>query len=197
MTAMLAPPATAPGEAWTLVERAQRGDAEAFGLIYDRYRERLWRFVYYRVSSQQVAEDIVADTFLRALASINTVQWRGKDLGAWLTTIARNLVTDYHKSGAYRMSVSVPAVYECTTMHIEPAPDTADLVADAALAAIVRDAVSYLTDDQRQVIELRFFQGLSVIETAAVMGKNEGAVKAVQYRAVCALRRLLDKAEVR
>lgn len=79
-------------EVWALVERAQAGEAEAFGLIYDRYVDTVFRFVYFRVGNRQLAEDLTSDTFLRALKRIGSFTWQGRDLGAWLVTIARNLV---------------------------------------------------------------------------------------------------------
>ena len=182
---------------WANVEAAQRGDMDAFGRIYQTYYDTVFRFIYYRVSNRQTAEDLTSTVFVRALASIGGLTWQGREVGAWLTVVARNLIADHRKRAEHRLTTSVPAVLDIDTVRLDPVPDTADVVTAGALAAIVRDAVSYLTDEQRTCIELRFFGGLSVAETAAVMGKREGTVKSLQYRAVVALRRLLDKAEVR
>ncbi|MCW2819499.1 MAG: sigma-70 family polymerase sigma factor, partial [Marmoricola sp.] len=73
-----------------LVELARGGDAEAFGLLYDHYQPQVYRFLYYRLGSVHLAEDLTADTFFRALRSMSTFRWQGKDFGAWLMTIARN-----------------------------------------------------------------------------------------------------------
>src|SRR5262249_58120274 len=91
-------------EVWALVERAQQGDTEAFGLIYDRYVDTVFRFIYFRVGSRPLAEDLTSDTFLRALKRISSFAWQGRDLGAWLVTIARNLVADPFKAGRYRLA---------------------------------------------------------------------------------------------
>ena len=96
-----------------LVLRARDGDAEAFGSLYDHYVELVYRYVYYRVGTHQLAEDITSETFLRALRRICDFHWQGKDFGAWLVTIARNLVADHFKSGRYRLEV-------CTAELIEP-----------------------------------------------------------------------------
>src|SRR5262245_40612431 len=110
------PPAARPdrsdpaAEVWALIERAQAGDGAAFGLLYDRYFDTVFRFVYFRVGNRQLAEDLTADTFLRALKRIGSFTWQGRDLGAWLVTIARNLVADHFKSGRYRL--------EGTTGHV-------------------------------------------------------------------------------
>src|SRR4051794_40570600 len=90
-----------------LVDLAREGDAEAFGHLYDHYSPAVYRFVFYRVSSQAVAEDLTSDTFFRALRSMTQFQWQGKDFGAWLMTIARNLVVDHYKAGRTRLETSV------------------------------------------------------------------------------------------
>ena len=99
-------------EVWALVERAQAGESEAFGLIYDRYVDTVFRFVYFRVGNRQLAEDLTSDTFLRALKRIGSFTWQGRDLGAWLVTIARNLVADHFKSGRYRLEVTTGDVLD-------------------------------------------------------------------------------------
>lgn len=86
-----------------LVEKAREGDSEAFGQLYDHYQPSVYRFLYYRVGSAHLAEDLTADTFFRALRSVSTFRWQGKDFGAWLMTIARNLSTDHFKSSRTRL----------------------------------------------------------------------------------------------
>ena len=81
-----------------LVDLAKEGDSEAFGQLYDHYVTGVFRFIYYRVGSQQLAEDLTSETFVRGLRAIQRFNWQGKDFGAWLTTIARNLVADHFKS---------------------------------------------------------------------------------------------------
>lgn len=179
-------------DVWTLVDRAQSGDSDAFAQIYHRYLDQVFRFVYFRVGNRQVAEDLTAETFLRALRRIGSVTWQGRDLGAWLVTIARNLVADYFKSGRYRFEVSTGDVLDADDAQErgpEGSPEAAvvDHITNVALLA----AVQRLNPEQRECIVLRFLQGFSVAETAQVMGKNEGAIKALQYRAVRALHRLL------
>ena len=89
-----------------LVTLAQQGDAEAFGQVYDRYVGQIYRYLYYRVGSHALAEDLTSETFLRALRRIDSFTYTGKDIGAWFTTIARNLVTDHVKSSRFRLEVS-------------------------------------------------------------------------------------------
>jgi RNA polymerase sigma-70 factor, ECF subfamily len=178
-------------EVWTLVERAQAGESEAFGLIYDRYVDTVFRFVYFRVGNRQLAEDLTSDTFLRALKRIGSFTWQGRDLGAWLVTIARNLVADHFKSGRYRLEVTTGDVLDADREDRGPEGSPEAAVVDHITNVALLTAVKQLNPEQQECIVLRFLQGFSVAETAHAMGKNEGAIKALQYRAVRALARLL------
>ena len=180
-------------EVWALVERAQAGESEAFGLIYDRYVDTVFRFVYFRVGNRQLAEDLTSDTFLRALKRIGSFTWQGRDLGAWLVTIARNLVADHFKSGRYRLEVTTGDVLDADREDRGPEGSPESAVVDHITNVALLTAVKQLNPEQQECIVLRFLQGFSVAETAQTMGKNEGAIKALQYRAVRALARLLPE----
>jgi RNA polymerase sigma-70 factor (ECF subfamily) len=184
-------PSDAAAAVWSLVERAQAGEAAAFGLLYDRYFDAVFRFVYFRTGNRQLAEDLTADTFLRALGRIGTFTWRGRDLGAWLVTIARNLVADHFKSGRYRLEVTSGDVLDAEREDRGPEGSPESAVVDHIINVQLLKAVKQLNPEQQECIVLRFLQGFSVAETAQAMGKNEGAIKALQYRAVRALARLL------
>jgi RNA polymerase sigma-70 factor, ECF subfamily len=186
-------PDDAAAEVWALVERAQKGDAEAFGLIYDRYMDTVFRFIYFRVGSRPLAEDLTADTFLRALKRIGSFTWQGRDLGAWLVTIARNLVADHFKSGRYRLEVTTGDVLDADKAERGPEGSPEAAVVDHITNVALLRAVKQLNPEQQECIVLRFLHGFSVAETAQTMGKNEGAIKALQYRAVRALHRLLPE----
>jgi RNA polymerase sigma-70 factor (ECF subfamily) len=186
-------PNDAAAEVWALVEQAQAGDAEAFGLIYDRYMDTVFRFIYFRVGNRPLAEDLTSDTFLRALKHIGSFTWQGRDLGAWLVTIARNLVADHFKSGRYRLEVTTGDVLDAEREDQGPEGSPEAAVVDHITNVALLTAVKQLNPEQQECIVLRFFQGFSVAETAQAMGKNEGAIKALQYRAVRALARLLPE----
>ncbi|GAA2504882.1 hypothetical protein Ahu01nite_041380 [Winogradskya humida] len=186
-------PGDAAAEVWALVERAQGGDSAAFGLIYDRYVDTVFRFVYFRVGNRQLAEDLTSDTFLRALKRIGSFTWQGRDLGAWLVTIARNLVADHFKSGRYRLEVTTGDVLDADREDRGPEGSPEAAVVDHITNVALLTAVKQLNPEQQECIVLRFLQGFSVAETAQTMGKNEGAIKALQYRAVRALARLLPE----
>jgi RNA polymerase sigma-70 factor (ECF subfamily) len=172
-----------------LVERAQNGEAEAFGRLYDQYSDTVYRYIYYRVGSRATAEDLTSETFLRALRRIGTFTWQGRDFGAWLVTIARNLVADHFKSSRFRLEVTTGEMLDANEVERSPEESVLESLSNAALL----DAVRRLNPQQQECVTLRFLQGLSVAETARTMGKNEGAIKTLQYRAVRTLARLLPQ----
>jgi len=170
-----------------LVDLARGGDAEAFGQLYDHYQASVYRFVYYRTRSQTLAEDLTSETFLRALRNMSGFRWQGKDFGAWLMTIARNLCTDHFKAGRTRL--------EMTTEDMGAHDDATDGPEGAVLASLTNevllDGLRQLSDEQRDCLIMRFLQGLSIAETAAVLGRSEGAVKQLQLRGVRNLAKLV------
>ncbi|MFD6419578.1 ECF subfamily RNA polymerase sigma factor, BldN family [Streptomyces sp. NPDC060194] len=170
-----------------LVERAQAGESDAFGRLYDQYSDTVYRYIYYRVGGKATAEDLTSETFLRALRRIGTFTWQGRDFGAWLVTIARNLVADHFKSSRFRLEVTTGEMLDANEVERSPEDSVLERLSNAALL----DAVRRLNPQQQECVTLRFLQGLSVAETARVMGKNEGAIKTLQYRAVRTLARLL------
>lgn len=174
-----------------LVQRAQAGDADAFGELYDRYVDQVYRYIAYRVASSQVAEDLTSETFLRALRRISSFTWQGRDIGAWFVTIARNLVADHYKSGRYRLELTTDDVAEAGSGQVIEGPERA--VLEGMTNKVLLQAVKQLNTEQQECIVLRFLQGMSVAETAQVMGKNDGAIKALQYRAIRTLARLLPE----
>ncbi|MDP9118026.1 MAG: sigma-70 family RNA polymerase sigma factor [Actinomycetota bacterium] len=167
-------------ESWRLVRLAQQGEGEAFGQLYDRYVDVVYRFIYYRVNDRGLAEDFTSETFLRALRRITTISYQGRDIGAWFVTIARNIVLDHMKSARHRLEITTGDTIEGDER--EPSPESA--VLESLASAHLMAAIDQLGDEQRECVMLRFIQGFSVSETAAVMGKNDGAIKALQHRAV-------------
>jgi RNA polymerase sigma-70 factor, ECF subfamily len=178
---------TADNPIMRLVEKAQEGDSESFGRLYDHYADTVYRYIYYRVGSKATAEDLTSETFLRALRRIGTFTWQGRDFGAWLVTIARNLVADHFKSSRFRLEVTTGEMLDSNECERSPEDSVLESLSNAALL----EAVHRLNPQQQECVTLRFLQGLSVAETARIMGKNEGAIKTLQYRAVRTLARLL------
>jgi RNA polymerase sigma-70 factor, ECF subfamily len=180
------------GEAWALVQAAQLGDTSAFGQLYDRYVDSVFRYVLFRVGDRTLAEDVTSETFLRAFRRISSISYQGRDVGAWFVTIARNLVLDHVKSSRFRLEVATADPDDGQRIDTGPEHQVLTELTHVELLRCVR----LLGDDQRECIVLRFLQGLSVSETASVMGRNEGAIKALQHRAVRRLAQLLP-AELR
>ena len=172
-----------------LVELARGGDVDAFGLLYDHYNAAVYRFIYYRTGSVPLAEDLMSETFFRALRSMGSFRWQGKDFGAWLMTIARNLTADHFKSGRSRL--------EQTTEDMSAHDSATEGPESSVLAALTNEALlealGQLPAEQQECLVLRFLQGLSIAETATILGRSDGAVKQLQLRGVRNLAKLLPE----
>ncbi len=173
-----------------LAVRAARGDSAAFALLYDRHVEAVYRYVYYRVRDDAEAEDLTSDVFMKALRAMPRYEPRQAFL-AWLYRIARNAVIDHVRRGGRQVS------YEDALAH----PEVHDVVEpDAELLAMsdsatLRGALAKLTPLQQEVIVLRFLEGFSTLEIAKLIGKREGTVRGIQFRAIGALRQLIPSRE--
>ena len=176
-------------DVWSLVALAQRGDAEAFGRLYDHYVTMVYRYLYHRVGDRTLAEDFTSETFVRALRRIDSLSFQGRDVGAWLVTIARNIVRDHVKSSRYRLEVTTADMRDADRVTEGPEDAVVSRLTHEQLLACVRQ----LGSEQQECISLRFLQGLSVAETAEIMGKKDGAIKALQHRAVRRLASLLPE----
>lgn len=176
------------------VRLAQEGSAHAFALLYDNYVDQIFSYVYHRIGHRQTAEDLVGDVFLRALRRISTFTWQGVDFGAWLMVIARNRVNDHFKSARFRLESTVDEVFDSPNASTFDDPEHSAVTGD--LARTVRSALAQLKGEQAEVLYLRFIQHLNVAETGAVMGKTDGAVKALQYRALRSLAKVMPEGMV-
>ena len=172
------------GEA-ELIQRAKKGDPAAFAEIYDQCQPAVYRYVFYQVGDAATAEDLTSEVFVRLVEKVDRFTYRGRPLLAWLYTIARNLVTDHHRRAGRSLLIPADEWPMADAGTTEAAVE--DLVTQRQLAA----AVAHLTEEQRQVILMRFIEGLDNAMVAQVLGKSVGAVKALQYRALAALRRVL------
>jgi RNA polymerase sigma-70 factor (ECF subfamily) len=174
-----------------LVELARNGDKEAFGQLYDHYQPSVYRFLYYRVGSMTLAEDLTAETFFRALRSMHSFRWQGKDFGAWLMTIARNLTADHFKAGRTRLEQTTEDMQTLDTTSEGP---EVEVLASLTNEALLR-ALGELPTEQRECLIMRFLQGLSIAETAEILGRSSGAVKQLQLRGVRNLAKLIPVGE--
>jgi RNA polymerase sigma-70 factor, ECF subfamily len=175
-------------EQQALLERASRADTAALGAIYDQYAAKIYAYVYHRVGQAELAEDLTAQVFMRMLEAIRGGQpWRSSFSG-WLYRIAHNLVIDHYRRRSRATFVDIDEVTPLSTTDGEPSGS----VQASMERETLRAALSQLTEEQAQVITLRFLEELSIAEVATIMNKNEGAIKALQYRAVLALRRIMQ-----
>lgn len=176
---------TATDEA-RLIQRANEGNPAAFAKIYDRHQPAIYRYIFYRVGDVATAEDLTSEVFVRLVEKSHQLVYRGRPLLAWLYTIARNLVTDYHRRGGRVTMLPLDERLAAGTVDLDEASER--VLTQQMLAA----AMTRLTEDQRQVILLKFFEGLANETVARTLGKSIGAVKALQHRGLAALRRILE-----
>jgi len=173
-----------------LAVRASGGDVTAFGLLYDRHVDAIYRYVYYRVRDDAEAEDLTSDVFMRALKAMPRYEPRQAFL-AWLYRIARNAVIDRARRGGRQVSFEDAIEHPTADQIVEP--DT-ELLARSDGDAL-RAALKKLTPLQQEVLVLRFIEGFSTQEIARIVGKREGTIRGIQFRAIGALRQLIPSRE--
>jgi RNA polymerase sigma-70 factor (ECF subfamily) len=170
-----------------LVERAIRGDKGAFGLLYERHMDAIYRYVFFRVGSPADAEDLTEDVFVRAWEAIeNFERGRKGSFMSWLYRIAHNLVIDHYRKRQPQSWSSEQLAFEESRLPTveEAAHHNQDVMRLA-------QAINKLEDVEQQVIVLRFIEGLSHEDVSTIIGKSEGASRVIQHRALVNLRALL------
>lgn len=169
-----------------LVSRAKAADPQALTIIYERYASAIYRYIYYRVCDNELAEDLRAEVFLRMLEGIHRYEDRGWPLSAWLYRIAHDRTVDSLRRR--RSRAQLPLEY---WNGVSEGPEH---VVNVRLdCEEVHHVITRLTDDQRRVIQMRFMQEMSVQEVARELGRTEGAVKALQHRGLQTMARHLDQ----
>lgn len=171
-----------------ILRRAQTGDPEAVGWLYDRYYPSIYRYFRIRVADQGTAEDLAAEVFVRMVEHLPRYRAQGRPFLAWLYTIARHLLTDH-----YRAQPRAPGALPGDPERGPGVEAFIDHLEEQARHECLWAALRRLTTEQQEVILHRFFEGRSVEETAALMGKTPNAVKALQHRALAALRRWMER----
>lgn len=176
------PPASAE-----LVRRARRGEADAFSQLYELYFPMIYRFVFSKTGSRSLAEDLAGETFLHAFGRLRKVSWRSSNFAAGLVGVARALVSDHYRSAARRTMLLANQL----EMPAGSARDTERRRLLEVAAVQLRRGGESISDDQRTCLYLRFFAGLSVWETAVVMGRSAGGVELLERRSFRRLESLL------
>ncbi len=170
----------------SLIERAKT-DPEAFGILYERYVDRIYSYVYYRTGNHADAEDLTAKTFYRAMQHIRHYQDRGLPFSAWLYRIAHNLVANWHRDRSKRQMVSLDELHSLTFGEgLERAAEKRER-AEMLLRAIRR-----LPPERQELLILKFVEHLSNAEIGKIMGRSEGAIKSLYHRTLLSLRELCE-----
>ena len=167
-----------------LIKAAQKGDPQAYAALYDRYALAIFRFLYAQTSHRLDAEDLTSEVFLRAWQSLPKYRERGFPFSSFLFSVARNAVIDLRRR--------VQREERATQQMAEDLPFTADGLDAHWQHQALFQHLSQLSDDYRMVLSLRFISGLSPQEAARVLNRSEGATRVLQYRALAALRKLME-----
>jgi len=170
-----------------LIRRAQQWDRAAITEIYERHQPQIYRYILYRVQDADLAGELTGEVFLRLVEHIPRFTYRGRPLLAWLYTIARNLIADTHRQ--------TRRIYPVPVEDLPPAsrPEPFDPTEQWLTRQRLEQALAYLTEEQYEVILLRFVEGVDIESVARLLGKSVRAVKSLQYRGLRALRQVLER----
>lgn len=179
-------------EKWLIYQLKNKRDPEAFGQLYDLYAPRIYRFIYFKISSSADAEDLTADVFLKAWQYLSERR-EIENFGGLLYKIARNLVIDFYRQKAVKEEV-------IDVMLLERLSDAGAAVKDLAAASDalrIIEALRLLKEEYREVVTLRYIDGLDVSEVAEILGKSQINIRVLTHRALRTLRKLLEAPDSR
>lgn len=172
-----------------ILQRASQGDAEAFGILYERYAPRIFNYVYYRTGNIHDAEDLTARVFQRALKHIHRYTDRGLPFSAWLYRIAHNLVANWHRDRSHHQEIAIDDLVPMQTA--QEHPETMLLRVEEQ--EILLRAIRRLPPDRQHLLILKFVEDLSNAEIGRIMGRSEGAIKSLYHRTLLSLRTYLEE----
>ncbi len=167
---------------FNIVECAKGGDQVALSALYEHYFPKVYRYAVTRLATQEDAEDVTEEIFLRIIDNLGNFAWRGLPFGAWVFRIARNEVVSHVRRQKVRGTAG-----QLTESIPDDARDYTEIVEIELTMQVVRQAMERLPEAQRQVVSLRFGSGLSVAETAQALKKTENNVKVLQHKAIAKL----------
>lgn len=170
----------------SIIRRAQQLDTEAFTQLYEAYFDKIYRYLAIRVRNEYEAEDMTQQVFMKVLHSISSYKRKGVPFSSWLYRIAHNLLVDYLRQQNKKATVDIEGLQLPYT-----GDDPQNLMDQQVDIDELKKATKKLTPAQQEVLSLRFAGELSIAQCAEIMGKSEGAVKALQHSAVLALRKAL------
>ncbi len=175
-----------------LAQRASQHDPAAFAQLYNAYVDKIYKYIYYKVGNAPDAEDLCEQVFLKAWEAIGRYTWCGYPFSSWLYKLAHNLVVDHYRTKREALPLS-----DILSTADEPIIDPEAALNLSLDAAELADAIAQLTGEQRQVISLKFIEGYDNSEIAQMLNKKEGAIRALQYRALRSLQVILEAEEAR
>ncbi|MCP4164856.1 MAG: sigma-70 family RNA polymerase sigma factor [Chloroflexi bacterium] len=175
----------------TLIENAKT-DPEAFGELYERHVDKIYNYIYYRVSNRDDAEDLAARTFFQALDKIGSYEHRGAPFSAWLYRIAHNLVANWHRQQSRRKSVPL----EDLTLVSTRTPNPGNVAEKRETQEELLDAIRRLADDRQQLLILKYVERLPNAEIGRLMGRTESSIKSLYHRTLLSLRDDLQERDI-
>ena len=180
---------TDPQDEKTLIDKAKR-DPAAFGILYERYVERIFNYIYYRTGSANDAEDLTGKVFFKAMGHIQNYKHMGLPFSAWLYRIAHNLVANYHRDRARKQEVSLDDMQGQTLVQTSPQPEPRLVRSQEVenLLVMIRD----LAPNRQELLILKFVDQLSNAEIGQIMRKSEGAIKSLYHRTLLELREKME-----
>ncbi len=171
-----------------LVERAKE-DPEAFGVLYEKYVDKIYNYIFYRTADHYDAEDLTSKTFYKALDNIDRYVSRGVPFSAWLYRIAHNLVANWHRDRSRRKVISLDEVV-IATKHKDAPPQWVEISEEREA---LLEAIRRLPPERQQLLILKFVEGMSNVQIGQIMGRSEGAIKSLYHRTLIALRQDLQQ----
>jgi RNA polymerase sigma-70 factor (ECF subfamily) len=175
-------------EEQVILQSASQGDLESFGILYEKYVERIFNYIYYRTGNVHDAEDLSARVFFRALHHIRSYTDRGVPFSAWLYRIAHNLVANWHRDRNRHQEIPLS---DAPTIHYKGDPPEVALIQNQERDALLR-LIRHLPSERQHLLILKFVEHMSNAEIGETMGRSEGAVKSLYHRTLLALRDELE-----
>jgi len=170
--------------------RAREGDKEAFGVLYERYVQRIYSYIYYRIGHHQEAEDLTARVFYRAMQHIHRYEERGLPFSAYLYRIAHNLVANWHRDQSRRKEIALEDTAWNPPTTNDPLPEHSLIHAEEKAQLLA--AIRRLPPERQELLILKFVDRLSNAEIGQILGRSEGAIKSLYHRTLIALRAQLQ-----
>ncbi len=172
----------------TLIQKAQSGESEAFGILYDTYLPKIYRFILLKVSKKTDAEDLTHQVFLSAWQNIRTYRFQGNPFSSWLYKIAHNAVIDFYRT--QKPSIDIELVSEDSFAHL---PDLENELDRGMELIQIRHALTQLKPDEQSILIMKFVDELSNKEIAETLHKTEGAIRVIQHRALKQIKKIINE----